>query len=199
MNLEIITNSEPQTFTSIAKELINSYTLKVNDTLIELCDLEFYWNGTNHEDLNTHKHDYSHGQLRPHISGYDIALENHHGHGGILIRGIVKEKTATYGPFLCADEIFKSAGHLGKNGLVLKLEERTEKTNHPVHATKRVNLKKESYKDAPYRFIACRSDYLYQIADKVKICQEIQQTFKGIDPDITTKALATPKRKNKNT
>ena len=76
MNLQINRNSIEASFAEIAESLINNVDLKVNETLIEFCDLEFYWKGTGHDDTNTHEHNYQNGQLRPHGSGYDIALRN---------------------------------------------------------------------------------------------------------------------------
>lgn len=200
MNILHITQGEEQkAFEKIANTLINQFTLHINGLTIELCDLEFYWNDSKeHKDKSTHPHKYTNGQLRPHGSGYDIALRNEQGFGGILIRGVIKDGAATYGPIRCADVIFKSGDNLFDNGLTIKLIERDPhpRKNYIIFPTKRVGLKKEGkFWDRDYRFIACREDYLQQIDGKETICKAIEQTVSGIDPEIIRKALATRKKK----
>jgi hypothetical protein len=99
MKLQINPNSVASSFSEIAESLINNYLLKVNDTLIEFCDLEFYWNEPNHKDINTHEHNYQNGQLRPHGSAYYIALRNETGYGGILMRGVFSNSLPSLRPF----------------------------------------------------------------------------------------------------
>lgn len=41
MKLQIIQNQEAESFKKLTQELINNYFLKVNNSEIELCDLEF--------------------------------------------------------------------------------------------------------------------------------------------------------------
>jgi hypothetical protein len=99
MNLQINQNGVAASFSEIAESLINNYLLKINDTLIEFCDLEFYWKGTGHQDTNTHEHNYQNGQLRPHGSGYDIALKNETSYSGILMRGVFSNGLPSLRPF----------------------------------------------------------------------------------------------------
>ncbi len=124
MNLEITLANEAASFAKIAETLINHYHLQINKVEIEFCDLEFYWNVSSHADTNTHSHFYQNGQLRPHPSGYDIALRNKNGYGGILIRGIMSQGIPTYGPFLSADVIFKLGADLTTNNLTIGLKEK---------------------------------------------------------------------------
>jgi len=195
MILEITPAHEEKSFNQIAEVLNNKYFLKVNNTEIELCDLEFYWNDENaegHQDINTHHHNYTNGQLRPHGSGYDIALKNDNGYGGILIRGVINSGIPTYGPIRCADVIFKTGGDLLKpGGLSISLVERKIPKNFSIFATTRVGLVKKTYKDAHYRFLSCRADYLCEVASKTKICSDIVESDSTLK-EITDKALETP-------
>ncbi len=198
MKFEITPGNEKNDFEAIAESLINNYFLKVNDTEIELCDLEFYWNDkVNHNDENTHLHDYDNGQLRPHASGYDIALKNNNGYGGILIRGVIQSGEPTYGPIRFADVIFKAGGNLlSEESLTISLEERENPKSYPIFSTKRVGLNKETYIAEPYRFISYRADYLCEVEQKTALCVEIKQSNGPYDLAIVEKAIKTPRRKN---
>jgi hypothetical protein len=197
MKLQINPNSVASNFSEIAESLINNYLLKVNDTLIEFCDLEFYWNEPNHKDINTHEHNYQNGQLRPHGSGYDIALRNGTGYGGILIRGVFSNDLPTYGPIRSADVIFRMGGHLNGSGLTISLKKKIIRTTFPVFKTKRVGLvKDDDFSTAAYRFISCRSDYLRQVEGKLALCDEIKKEAAWIA--IANKAISLPALKYNN-
>jgi hypothetical protein len=174
INFQINPNSVAASFSEIAEILINNYRIKVNDTLIEFCDLEFYWNEPNHKDINTHEHNYQNGQLRPHGSGYDVALRNETGYGGILIRGVFSNGLSTYGPLRSADVIFRLGGNLISSGLTISLEKKNTQPTFPIFKTKRVGLvKDDDFSTAAYRFISCRSDYLRQVEGKLALCDEL--------------------------
>lgn len=197
MNLQINPNRVEASFSEIAESLINNYRLEVNDTLIEFCDLEFYWNEPNHKDINTHEHNYQNGQLRPHGSGYDIALRNETGYGGILIRGVFSNGLPAYGPFRSADVIFRLGRDLHGSGLTIRLEKKTSQTAFPVFKTKRVGLvKDDDFSNAAYRFISCRSDYLRQVEGKLALCDEIKKEAAWIA--IADKAISLPALKYNN-
>lgn len=197
-NFEITPNDQNKNFNTIAQALINKYFLVVNNTEIELCDLEFYWKDElNHNDENTHKHDYENGQLRPHASGYDIALKNKKGSGGILIRGIIKDAEPTFGPIRCSDVIFRAGGDLLNEGFNIRLVERKKPKEYPIFSTKRVGLKKETYKNEPYRFISYRADYLCEVEGKIALCEEIKQSDRPYNLDIVEQAIRTSRRKIK--
>ncbi len=169
MNFQIRSNSE-EDFQKIAEELINHHILKVNETEIRFCDLEFYWNdGANHQDKSTHPHNYENGQLRPHSSGFDIALKNENGYGGILIRGIIVEEEAVYGPLNSAKRMLQFGAPLTA-GLHISLHEKRPAETCEIFETTRIGLGKNAgdFAERNYRFIKCDPDYLTQIPRKEK-------------------------------
>lgn len=198
IELKIQVKEEAESFESIAKLLINHHHLLVNNSKLQLCDLEFYWNdGGQHADNSTHQHDYKNGQLRPHGSGYDIVLRNERGYGGILIRGLIMDGIPTYGPIRCADKIFKSGDNLLKEGFLIKLVEKRSPSTWQVFSTPRIGLKREGeFWDKNYRFIRCSTDYLYQIEGKTKILEAIER--RGlVDQSIIDEASRKPRRKER--
>lgn len=197
MSFDISPTNIPQSFEEIAGELINKHHLEVNGYSIKLCDLEFYWNdGGDHADASTHEHGYESGQLRPHGSGYDLALKNSNGYGGILIRGVLKDDVPTYGPIRCADVIFKAGESLLKGGFHVQLIEKKVPSDYLLFPTVRIGLKEEGkFWNQNYRFICCRADYLCEVEGKTKLCEAIGESEVKVEDAVLKAALVTPRRK----
>ncbi len=196
-NLNIKPTEVFQSFQTIAHSLINNYHLQVNDTSIHLCDLEFYWNdGAGHSDPSTHEHKYLNGQLRPHGSGYDIALRNGNSYGGILIRGVMVDGEPTYGPLLSSDVIFKAGGNLFSEGFSAQLRKRVVRGDYKIVETTRVGLKsvEGNWHEKAYRFLTTNPAYLKVIKPKEAICLGIGEQYPELKHDMLNVIGYTPKK-----
>lgn len=127
VNINNIANS----FDRIAKELINDFVLKVNDSEFRFTEIEFYYfiKGI-HEDNITHEHKRKQGMWRAHNQGFDLTLSStEDSYGGILIRGLKQESNNKYtnGPRRCIFQIFENFNNI--NGLPSTIELKYELKN----------------------------------------------------------------------
>lgn len=112
MNLEIDNKDIEGSFNSIASELMNEYVLKVNDTDYRITEIEFYYQGGNHNDNYIHGHSLqmTKGKWYFHGSGIDLTFGSEGIYGGVLLRAIYNLKTSEYiyGPIKIITEIFSN-------------------------------------------------------------------------------------------
>lgn len=149
-------------FTSIADELMNKWSLRVDKIEYRLTEIEFYFfDADYHPDPYVHKNDrqLSNGQWYFHGSGLDITFgdKSRKAYGGILIRGIQNVDTEEYinGSLKLLSEIFKQFGMVSSHSNDFGLAKAKHAVAEPV-ACPRVGLnpiKDETYSDKPYRFI----------------------------------------------
>lgn len=100
INLKITLDSIDSNFDRIAKELMNNWVLKVNETYYRITEIEFYYDHILQEiksegiskDPYTHRNEQQKksGTWYFHGSGLDLTFGNEDYYGGILIRGIYK-------------------------------------------------------------------------------------------------------------
>lgn len=117
------------TFPELADLLLNHFLLIVNQKSYRFTEIEFYWNDNkNHQDKSTYLRNHT-GELQPgqlffHYSGFDIALDNDFGYGGILIRGVLDLSNGHYykGPMVSCMRIFSGVSVFGGH-MDVRLEE----------------------------------------------------------------------------
>lgn len=117
------------TFPKIAELLLNHFLLIVNEKSYRFTEIEYYWNDSkDHQDKSTYVRNHT-GKLQPgqlffHYSGFDIALDNDFGYGGILIRGVLDLSNGHYykGPMVSCMRIFSGVSVFG-GYMDLRLEE----------------------------------------------------------------------------
>jgi len=155
-------------FHSVAKKLMNSFQLKINDILFDFTEVEFYYfHKKFHPDCNVHQHKFQkefsiyfhdkHGR-----GGVDIGFGDTECYGGILIRGIKDGNFYVDGPIKVADEISKVL-NTKYNDLVNKnllddincsLHKRKEQNEECIFTGPRVGLvKNNEYLIKRFRFI----------------------------------------------
>lgn len=153
-------------FHSIAKKFMNEFQLKVNDTLFDFTEIEFYYFHKKYQpDCNVHQHRYQkdfsiyfhdkHGR-----GGVDIGFGDTECYGGILIRGIQDTSSYIDGPINVADKICevlskKYDNLTGMNLLDNKIFiEGKEQTDECIFVGPRVGLVKDNeYLIKKFRFI----------------------------------------------
>jgi hypothetical protein len=116
--LKIISNKAfYNQFEDIARNLFSEYELVAGNKIYELCELEFYYNSSDHDDPYIHGDEMqkTNSQWYFHGSGIDITLgcSENNSYGGILIRGIKDiENFSKFisGPLLVAKELFYQHG-----------------------------------------------------------------------------------------
>lgn len=123
MDFIIDNNDIEKSFDTIAKKLLTTYALYVNDKELRITEIEFYYyHDDYHKDMYTHEHMRKAGEWRFHNQGLDITFEgNEKMDGGILIRGVLVANEYINGPRNIIGEIFK---HFNKvtdtNTLILR-------------------------------------------------------------------------------
>ena len=161
-----------QSFISIAEDLLQNYLLSINDTIIQLTDIEFYYFSDMHKDgftlIEPRKNK---GEFRPHRYGIDISLGEGSSYGGILLKGCFTK-----------DQYFYKSNKVGK--IVLdclqfgdnKIAFIPGKAEHPIFQTIRSNLGKlniakhrtEEFFEKKYRFILQDHGYYKAITGNKK-------------------------------
>ncbi|CAK7994949.1 Hypothetical protein POVR1_LOCUS467 [uncultured virus] len=118
-------------FNKIADTLMNSYMLKVGETMFQLTEIEFYYNCKEHPDIFAHSDEtqLTCGQWYFHRTGNSFRGGNYKGlditfgvtgYGGILIRAMKNQQTGEYvdGPCKVVDKILSITGFQDLNSLV---------------------------------------------------------------------------------
>lgn len=154
--------SYPDWFKSIAEDLMNNWSLKVNDNEFRFTEIEFYYKVDDaHLDPYVHANEkqLTNSQWYFHGSGLDITFgdESVMAYGGILIRGIQNVKTQEYidGSLKLLTELFKQYGTVLNHSRDFGLIEAEHSKEIPI-ACPRVGLNyivDENYCNRPYRFI----------------------------------------------
>lgn len=159
----ISSHSISQSFDRIAHELINYWTLQVNDVQFQFTEIKFYYfHSTNHPDTFTHPHKLEEGMWRFHLQGLDITFQSYTGSdGGILIRGIkefnVTKNSFKYinGPKKVLERIFQLFGSVTELNKKLGLVYKPDNIHSKIYKTFRKGLRKSGHQDflhSPYRY-----------------------------------------------
>jgi hypothetical protein len=157
-----------QSFERISKELLNCYSLKINDSTFLFTEIEFYYfyKGV-HEDENTHEHEFKSGMWRCHNVGLDITFESilpDVCDGGILIRGIKQvepftEKPFVNGPRRVINKIFDNLNDVMSLNTGINLFKLPRPLGREIFRTSRQNVKEETYKDSKYRYFTEQKEW----------------------------------------
>lgn len=168
-------------FNRIAKEIFSS-AIKVNNHILGITEIEFYFWSDEHKDYTTHEHSRNAGEWRMHNQGLDITLQaegnNKSGQvGGILIRGIYHQsnddnkKSTQYinGPRMVLFQIFQLMGKVEEESTLQLLPNYFE-TIPTIYTTTRHGLKPavtkeyiidDEFLSKPYRYIAHKERLSY--------------------------------------
>jgi len=156
MDFHIDDNNIPKSFDNLARQLLLEHVISVNQTDIEMTEIEFYYFKEGiHEDNYTHPHKRPPGHWRLHKQGIDITFEGTVDQdGGILIRGIKYEDRYINGPLKTLAYFMESMQNVfHQNHLCLRAKSLTE-TN--IIKTHRHLPNKIQYKDfhlKKYRYL----------------------------------------------
>jgi len=164
-------------FSEFTQNLMNNYSLNIDNKLYEFTELEYYYSNDNHhKDPYVHTDEKQKNEKSLYVhrmpwgrGGIDLTFGDGRFFGGILIRGIKDTEGFVSGPVKCKQSIVDSIEeNIAKkhNELQEYFEKGTwslvekDKTDHDVFHSTRVGLtaKDDNYQDAFYRFI--REDYL---------------------------------------
>lgn len=157
-----------QSFERISKELLNNYSIKVNDSTFLFTEIEFYYfYKVIHEDENTHEHEFKAGRWRCHNVGLDITFESilpDVCDGGILIRGIKQVEPLTDKPYVNGPRrvICKIFDHLNDVLTVnagIYLIELPTPLDREIFRTSRQGIKGKSYIDSKYRYFTEQKEW----------------------------------------
>lgn len=99
-----------KSFDRIATDLLDNYSLIINDEVFYLTEIEFYYFKEQlHEDKTTHEHQCEVGKWRSHSQGLDISLGfGKDFDGGILLRGLNNKGKFINGPRRVLNQIFSN-------------------------------------------------------------------------------------------
>ncbi|WP_158860972.1 DNA-3-methyladenine glycosylase [Lunatibacter salilacus] len=132
INLSIDPKSLESSFRRIADELLNKSVLVSGFKIFRICEIEFYYKDTLHNDSYTHGHKQqkTSGLWYQHGSGLDITCGNENAFGGILIRAIqeienqgkVIDDAYIYGPLNCLQALFSSFSNIEKHQVTFGFE-----------------------------------------------------------------------------
>ena len=173
-------NSVNDSIVNLSNLIANDFVLKINDSIYQIVDFEFYVHSKKHfDDPFTHKHiqQLKCGTLYLHPSGVDITCGDGFNYGGILLRSIVKLHSKEEnqiglvkqfeGPLIVATELFSNLnplnGELNEISLIRRSDIFGDIVSMPVQkvlSTSRVGLKrkegdlKDEYFNLKSRFIA---------------------------------------------
>lgn len=165
----------PNSFDNIARQLLLSHVISINNTDIEITEIEFYFFKEGiHSDNYTHPHTRRVGQWRLHKQGIDITFDGttKGQDGGILIRGIKIGDRYVNGPIKCLTILFEEMQDVSnKNYIVLK-----SKTlgNSEIIKTFRHLPNKIQYKDFHHK----KYRYLKNF-DSLSLSQKIKDSIKA--------------------
>ena len=129
-------------FTRIANDLFNTYKLILNGSEYLFTEIEFYLFVEDvHADKSTHKHKIPVGHWRAHSQGLDISLgfDDKTYDGGILVRGIKKEKEYINGPRRVVAQIFQEFGSVFESNSGIRLVE-SKHMERSIKRTTRVGI-----------------------------------------------------------
>ncbi|MDA3892267.1 MAG: hypothetical protein PF517_11445 [Salinivirgaceae bacterium] len=134
--------NEMQNYLSLlAEKILLEYQLKLNESLFDITEIEFYINKHDHDDPFVHKHSgFKTGQFRIHGAGIDIALGDEENYGGILLRSIRKagETQLIPSPIKVCDAIIANMGDITKSSITIV--KRAAELNHDIISTPRIGL-----------------------------------------------------------
>jgi len=156
MDFQIDNQNIANSFDSIADYLLTGSVLLVNESELELTEIEFYYFYDKiHEDNYTHSHKRILGEWRFHNQGLDITLQGTDiQDGGVLIRGVKIKDEYINGPIRVVQKIFELFGSVTNcNKIMLKP---TKKRKKEIIKTFRHLPNKITYSDfhfKPYRYL----------------------------------------------
>jgi len=112
MDFQIDLKNIDGSFDLIAKQLLLSRAIQINNQIVEITEIEFYFfKEGSHADKYTHPHERNAGEWRLHNQGIDITLQGTKDQdGGILIRGIKLGSEFINGPLKSLSRIFELMG-----------------------------------------------------------------------------------------
>jgi len=161
-----------QSFERISNELLNNYSLVINNITFLFTEIEFYYyHSVNHKDKNTHRHDYQEGRWRFHGSGLDITFKsnikentNPEFYGGILIRGLKQiDPTITCpyvnGPLRSLVKIFHCMNNVTSCNSGLILLKRHDSLQRKIHKTSRHGVGPSPYEKSDYRYFTEQKEW----------------------------------------
>ncbi len=167
LNLEIKTETIAtiqSSFDRIAKDLMENWSLRVNDKIYSFTEIEFYFflDGL-HEDNSTHEHNYNQGLWRFHSQGIDITFQStDKSDGGILIRGINIEDQFINGPKRVLETIFRNFAPVTKTHQSFGLIPGSANHTGTIFKVARHGLSNKQdniYKSEPYRYFTRIEDW----------------------------------------
>ena len=148
-----------KSFERISKELLNNYSIRINDFIFHFTEIEFYYYYKGiHEDENTHEHNLPSGKWRCHNQGLDITFESTNiSDGGILIRGIKQinpflEEQYVNGSRRVLFKLFECMNDVLTTNSGLVIEKLTNPHNHEIYRTSRQGIKQDTYINNKYRY-----------------------------------------------
>ena len=172
LNLDINPNDVENSFDRIAKELLLSYAIVVNDIQLSITEIEFYYFRNDcHEYNYTHPHDRDAGEWRFHKQGLDLTLKgNTEQDGGILFRGVKHNEEYVNGPILTVQKIMQCLGSAFNPSTIYlnsKIPVKAEiwKTFRELSRNK-ISENTKDYLEKPYRYLVDIKQL--KLANKVK-------------------------------
>jgi hypothetical protein len=163
---------------TLMTSIINNYELNVNGKIYHFCEIELYYQASNHKDcivLSRHKNV---GDIFFHRYGFDICFaskKNNDGdveYGGILVRSLKKDDKYILGPLRCSHRLLNE----NQPKISISIQEKIPKNQEIIYKTKRVKApckkdKHTDYNEALYRYVtkgACNDkEYLTKIQEKI--------------------------------
>lgn len=132
IDLSIDPKNVELSFRHISEQLLNHFILVSGVKIFRICEIEFYYKDSFHNDSYSHGHKQqkTSGQWYQHGSGLDITCGNENAFGGILIRAIqeidsrgeIIEKGYIYGPLNCLQALFSSFVSIEKHQVTFGFE-----------------------------------------------------------------------------
>ena len=164
-----------KSFDRIAEDLLLQKQIIVNETAVNITEIEFYYFKSGvHEDNYTHIHDRNAGEWRYHRSGIDItfqASDQEQTDGGILIRGIELSGEYINGPIKSLRALFALMGKVNtKTNFQLTNKEKEQKSIIKTFRHLPNKIRHEKFHHLKYRYIVelDKTDISSKIKDQIR-------------------------------
>ena len=169
-----------KSFERISKELLNNYSIRINDFIFHFTEIEFYYYYKGiHEDENTHEHNLPFGKWRCHNQGLDITFESTNiSDGGILIRGIKQINPFLEEPYINGSrrvlfKLFECMKDVFTTNSGLFIEKLPNPLNQEIYRTSRQGIKQDTYINSKYRYFTEQKNWTRkQILSSDKVLDE---------------------------
>lgn len=155
-----------KSFELISKDLLNNYSIRINDFIFLFTEIEFYYfHRQFHVDNNTHEHNLPSGKWRCHNQGLDMTFESTDvSDGGILIRGLKQLHPPVEEPYVNGSrrvlfKIFECMNDVLTINSGLYLEKLHDSLNRVIYRTTRQGIKNPTYIDSKYRYFSEQEEW----------------------------------------